>query len=177
MMHIEEFCETVGAIVSNNPVADVPRRIAAHLPALLANRALLRPDQMTLPAEGYGRHEIFLCPGDMFSIIAAVWPAGYMSPIHDHMTWCTFGVFEGEIQETRFRRQADESSCKDAVATAQERWGVGDVAHLPVGSGDIHCMYNPGDRPAVSLHVYGGNSAKLGPNVVNIYRETARAFT
>ena len=176
MMHIEDFCQTVGAIVSGHPVEDVPRRIAAHLPELLANRELLRPDQKALPAEGYGRHDVFLCPNDLFSIVAAVWPAGYTSPIHDHKTWCTFGVFEGAIQETGFRRLSEDPSCADAVATAQNRWEVGDVAHLPVGGGDIHCMYNPGDRPAVSIHVYGGNSVKLGPNLVRIYQETARAF-
>lgn len=175
-MHIEDFCETVGAIVANHPEAEVPGRIAKHLPGLLANRDLLRPDQKTLPAEGYGRHEVFLCPNDKFSIIAAVWPAGYASPIHDHMTWCTFGVFEGVIQETRFAPETGVAGCERATVTQQQRWGVGDVAHLPVGGGDIHCMFNPGDRPAVSIHVYGGNSAKLGPNVVNIYKDTARAL-
>ena len=176
VMHIEDFCAAVGAIVGNHPECDVPARIAARLPELLADSKLLRPDQKTLPAEGYGRHEVFLCPSDTFSIIAAVWPPGYASPIHDHMTWCAFGVFEGIVQETRFRPAAADAACTDAVAVAVNRWLPGQAGSLPVGGGDIHCMYNPGERPAVSVHVYGGNSAKLGPNVVKIYRETARAL-
>ncbi len=175
-MHIEDFCSIVGAIVANHPEDEVPGRIARRLPELLADADLLRPDQKTLPAEGYGRHEVFLCPSDRFSIIAAVWPPGYASPIHDHMTWCAFGVFEGVVQETRFRPLSAESACTDAMAVATNSWGVGQAASLPVGGGDIHCMYNPGERPAVSIHVYGGNSAKLGPNVVKIYRETARTL-
>ena len=52
----------------------------------------------------------------------------------------------------------------------------GAVVHLPVGGGDIHSMHNPTDKDAVSVHVYGGNSVKLGPNVVKVYQETAAAI-
>ena len=34
---------------------------------------------------------------------------------------------------------------------------------------NIHCMHNPGSSPAISIHVYGGNSTKLGANVDKIY--------
>jgi len=36
-------------------------------------------------------------------------------------------------------------------------------------------MHNPTDCAAVSVHVYGGNSVKLGPNVVKVYQESATA--
>ena len=54
-------------------------------------------------------------------------------------------------------------------------WSDRTGRHLPVGGGDIHCMHNPTDRAAVSVHVYGGNSAKLGPNVVKVYQEATTA--
>ena len=37
-------------------------------------------------------------------------------------------------------------------------------------------MHNPTDKAAISVHVYGGNSAKLGPNVVKVYQEIAAAI-
>jgi predicted metal-dependent enzyme (double-stranded beta helix superfamily) len=175
MIQLHDFCGKVGDLLSRCPESEAPARVAELLPGLLENRDLLRDDQKTAPATGYGRHDVFLCPNDRFSVIAAVWPAGFASPIHDHMTWCTFGVFEGVIEETRFEPLSGNQDGGDAVPVMKNRWGVGDVAHLPVGGGDIHGMYNPTGRPAISIHVYGGNSQKLGANVVNIYREAEAA--
>ena len=105
-----------------------------------------------------------------------MWPAGIVSPIHDHKTWCAFGVFEGVIRETRYDHCPDEEDYLNAVPVETKNWVSGDVVHLPVGGGDIHCMHNPTDRAAVSIHVYGGNSAKIGPNVLNVYEETRAAI-
>jgi 3-mercaptopropionate dioxygenase len=175
-MDLKNFCKTVGRLVADNPVDQVPGLIAEYLPEILIDRTLLGPEHKALPPEGYGRHDVFLCPNDDFSIIAAVWPAGIVSPIHDHQTWCTFGVFEGVIQETRYRAASDDPRCLEAVAVETVNHLAGDVAHLPVGGGDIHCMHNPTDHAAVSVHIYGGNSVKLGPNVVKVYQEVAAAF-
>ena len=171
-MEMKTFCRTVSKLVSENPIEAVPELISGHLPKILKVRELLTDEQKALPSNGYGRHDVFLCPRDDFSIIAAVWPAGIISPIHDHKTWCTFGVFEGVIQETRYQLNPKNPDSLDVVLTETVDWVAGDVAHLPVGIGDIHCMHNPTDRKAVSVHVYGGNSQKLGPNVVKIYQET-----
>lgn len=175
-MTLNSFCKTVGRLVADNPMEQVPGLIAEYLPEILGGRDLLTAAQKSLPPEGYGRHDVFLCPNDDFSIIAAVWPAGIVSPIHDHKTWCTFGVYEGVIQETRYQPASDDPSCLSAVPVEEYEHVAGDVAHLPVGGGDIHCMHNPTDRTAVSVHVYGGNSVKLGPNVVKVYQETAAAI-
>lgn len=175
-MELNQFCKTVGRLVADNPVHEVPGLIAEYLPEILADRDLLAAEHKVCPPEGYGRHDVFLCPNDDFSIIAAVWPAGIVSPIHDHKTWCTFGVFEGVIEETRYRAASDDPSCTDAIPVETIEHLPGAVAHLPVGGGDIHCMHNPTDKAAVSVHVYGGNSVKLGPNVVTVYQETAPAI-
>ena len=177
-MELNTFCKTVGRLVADNPNEEVPGLIAGFLPEILADRDLLTAEHKSLPPEGYGRHDVFLCPNDDFSIIAAVWPAGIVSPIHDHKTWCTFGVFEGVIQETRYRAASNDQMCLDAIPVETIDHMPGDVAHLPVPAlgNDIHCMHNPTDRAAVSVHVYGGNSVKLGPNVVKVYQETAAAI-
>ena len=174
-MELQTFCKSVGRMIADHPVEAVPGLVAGILPEILRDRGLLSADQKALPPTGYGRHDVFICPDDAFSVIAAVWPAGYVSPIHDHQTWCAFGVFEGVIEETRYRCRSGREDCLDAIPAKTQTWVAGDIAHLPVGGGDIHCMRNPTDRAAVSVHVYGGNSVKLGPNVVNIYRDVNAA--
>ena len=169
---IPEFLKTVSALLSTFPLSEVPSLIADYLPVLMACPDLLTPEQRSLNGKDYEKHEVFLCPNDEFSVLSVVWPAGIYSPIHDHKTWCTFGVFDGVIQETRYRADPINPGGLDVIRTEKVERITGDVAHLPVGGGDIHCMHNPTDRAAVSVHVYGGNSVKIGPNVVNVYQET-----
>ena len=156
------FCCQIGETIDAAPDAKVLSGIAALLPPLLAMPNLLTLEKRVLPSHGYVRHNLFICPSEAFSVLSVVWPAGIVSPIHDHKTWCAFGVYEGVIRETRYTQSgAVEVSASDLL--------VGDVAHLPVDVPDIHCMYNPTDEPAISIHVYGGDADQLGPNVKNIY--------
>ncbi|NKB22072.1 MAG: hypothetical protein GKS01_16410 [Alphaproteobacteria bacterium] len=166
---IPAFCKTVGNLLATLPLEEVPAAIAEHLPVLLSCPDLLTPEQQSLSGDDYEKHEVFLCPHDEFSVLAVVWPAGIHSPIHDHQTWCTFGVLSGEIQETIYEAADGAPDCRDACASSSTHHVAGSVAHMPVNASNIHCMHNPGTTPAVSIHIYGGNAAKLGANVDKIY--------
>jgi len=161
-----EFCRGVGRIVQGSPKKETPAGVAALLSQLLAEPGLLTDAQRAPPVDGYGRHKIFFCPEDRFSVLAMVWPSGVSTPVHDHLTWCAFGIYEGMVEETRFR---PSSSGATAVAVAHACHRAGDVAHLPLDTPDIHRIHNPTAAPAVSVHVYGGNFEKLGPNLGRIY--------
>ena len=170
---IPAFCKTVSELLATLPLEEVPAQIAEHLPSLLSCSDLLTPEQQSPSGEDYEKHEVFLCPHDDFSVLAVVWPAGIHSPIHDHQTWCSFGVLTGEIQETIYSATDATPDCCEAGAVSSTHHIAGSVAHLPANASNIHCMHNPGTTPAISIHVYGGNSAKLGANVDKIY--TVRA--
>jgi predicted metal-dependent enzyme (double-stranded beta helix superfamily) len=170
---ISAFCKSVSDLLATLPLEEVPGRIAEQLPSLLSCPDLLTPEQRSLNGEDYEKHEVFLCPHDDFSVLAVVWPAGIHSPIHDHQTWCTFGVLAGEIQETIYEAVDATLDCREARALRSTHHIAGSVAHMPVNASNIHCMHNPGTTPAISIHIYGGNSAKLGANVDKIY--TVRA--
>ncbi len=157
-----DFCRRVEEIIAAAPEAEIPSRIAAVLPSLLTTPDLLTTEQRTVPSHGYARHHLFICPSEAFTVLSVVWPAGIVSPIHDHKTWCAFGVYEGVIRETRYVQSAA------AVISTTDLF-AGHVAHLPVDAPDIHCMQNPSGDPAISIHVYAGDAVKLGPNVKNIY--------
>jgi predicted metal-dependent enzyme (double-stranded beta helix superfamily) len=166
---LAEFCHRVGDLASGPAKPALPARVAALLPALLANRDLLSPAQRALPPKGYGRHDIFVCPNQAFSILAAVWPPGILTPIHDHRSWCAFGVYEGTMREIRYApvdAEADDC-CATPIETVE--CPAGAARFLPMDRPDIHAMHNPTDRVAISIHVYGEDSSALGPNVAKVY--------
>lgn len=163
---LDAFCRQVGDVVATAPEAEIAACIATLLAPLLATPDLLTPEQRAVPPHGYGRHRVFICPDGAFSILAAVWPAGIVSPIHDHMTWCALGVYQGVIRETRYV-PAGEDAVARPVAVNDLLSGA--VAHLPHDAPDIHSMHNPGEAPAISIHVYAGDADKLGPNLKKIY--------
>ena len=168
-MTLNEFCRKAGDIAAGAHPAEVPPRIADCLAGLLANDALLTPAHRKAPASGYGRNIVFVCPTGLFSVLAVVWPAGIATPVHDHKTWCAFGVYDGEVVETRYDPADDGPCCDRAVAAARGAYGAGAVAHLPV-TGNIHRVQNLTLRTAITIHIYGGDSRRLGPNVARVYK-------
>jgi predicted metal-dependent enzyme (double-stranded beta helix superfamily) len=76
-------------------VADELRR---HLPTpdvLTAVQRLGSPDE-------YQGHTLYVEPDGSFSIVGLVWRAGQLTRIHDHLTWCVFGVIQGVEHEELF---------------------------------------------------------------------------
>jgi len=97
-----------------------------------------------------------------FSVKALVWQPGQLTPIHDHVAWCAFGVMQGVEYETLYRDHGDHLTEIGRVANE-----VGAVSGF-APPGDIHRVHNTGDVTAISLHVYG---ADLGADGVSIRRE------
>ena len=99
-----------------------------------------------------------------------VWAPGCDSPIHDHREWCVFGVLSGCLRETRYVPAGETEDGPLARPTRTLTHRAGAVTHLPVVAPSIHRISNPGRDPVLSLHVYGGDCRKQGPNVDRIYR-------
>jgi predicted metal-dependent enzyme (double-stranded beta helix superfamily) len=166
---LEDFCRSVGSVVSSTALSDIPRQVAGLLPDLLALPDILSDAQRQAPPDGYGRNCVFICPQDMFSVLAMIWPAGVSTPIHDHRDWCSLGVYQGVIEETYYHPLDDTPDCTRAVPQKMVRHQPGSVAHVPVVGPNIHKIHNPTDEVAISIHVYGGNCETLGPNLDKIY--------
>lgn len=79
-----------------------------------------------------------------------VWPAGIRIPPHDHHMWAVVGVYRGTEHNQLY---VDDPT--GLVATGSRLLEEGDV--LVLGEHAIHAMTNPGSRPCVALHVYGGD--------------------
>ncbi|MBI77501.1 MAG: hypothetical protein CMM53_06950 [Rhodospirillaceae bacterium] len=165
---ISDFCKSVGDLATNYSSAIIASKVPRLLTPLLVDNDFLLPEQRLLKGDDYEKYEIFLCPNDLFSVLAIVWPAGIYSPIHDHQTWCAFGVLEGEIEESKYALVNSQNNLCKANLTESVCHQKGAVTYMS-SERNIHRIHNPGKDPAISIHVYGGNYKKIGANVDQIY--------
>ena len=93
-----------------------------------------------------------------FSLQVFVWPPGTQTMIHDHSSWGVYCCAEGSVLEERYERLDDGSRLDHARLKKvwELMWSREDGASsvLP-HDGGIHRVGNPGDRVAISVHLYG----------------------
>lgn len=93
-----------------------------------------------------------------------VWPPGSETKIHDHSTWGGFRCTVGCVLEERYERldkcsQHNHAHLKKAW---QKTWSTEDeVSTVLPYEGGIHRVGNPGESPAISLHIYGPRIAEI----------------
>jgi 3-mercaptopropionate dioxygenase len=142
----------------------------AELVAAELRRHLPGPDMLT-PAERAGSPDDYVChtlhvePDCSFSVNALVWRPGQITPIHDHVTWCVFGVIQG-VEYEELYRVSDDGSYLEEVGRNHNN--LGEVSGF-APPGDIHRVRNFGDDVAISLHVYGADITRLGSSVRRVY--------
>ena len=80
--------------------------------------------------------------------------------IHDHLTWCVFGVIQGIEHEELFDAELNLLGESDNH--------TGDVSGF-APPGDIHRVHNTADSTAISIHIYGTDVARIGSSVRRTY--------
>jgi 3-mercaptopropionate dioxygenase len=145
-------------------VAAVLRR---HLPSL----DVLTAEQRLGDPERYRSHLLHGEPDGTFSIVALVWRPGQVTPIHDHVTWCVFGVVRGIESEELFTLD-EEHGCLIPAGTSTNDAGKVSGFAPP---GDIHRVHNAGDETAISIHVYGTDVSRIGSSVRRYYDVPVRS--
>jgi 3-mercaptopropionate dioxygenase len=68
------------------------RLVADQLRAHLPGPDVLTPEQRLGTPDRAASHTLHVERDGSFSVIAVVWRPGQMTRIHDHTTWCVFGV-------------------------------------------------------------------------------------
>jgi predicted metal-dependent enzyme (double-stranded beta helix superfamily) len=139
-------------------VADELRR---HLPT----PEILTPKQRAGDPERFRTHLLHAEPNGAFSIIALVWRPGQETRIHDHVTWCVFGVIEGVEHEELFTLDDERQVLVPAGVTAAPAGEVSGFAP----PGDIHRVRNVGSKTAISIHIYGTDVSRIGSSVRRDY--------
>ena len=139
----------------------VASELERHLPA----PSILTPDQRTGDPETYRSHVLYSEADGSFSIVALVWRPGQVTLIHDHVTWCVFGVIQGMEYEELFTLNR-EGECLVEAGYSVNR--TGDVSGF-APPGDIHRVRNAGGRTAISIHIYGTDVSRIGSSVRRDY--------
>lgn len=135
----------------------VATELRRHLPA---PGEVLSDEQRRGSPDGYRSHTLHVEPDGAFSIIALVWRPGQVTRIHDHLTWCVFGVIEGIEHEELFDADLNLLGESDNHA--------GDVSGF-APPGDIHRVHNTAETTAISIHVYGTDVTRTGSSVRRYY--------
>ena len=141
--------------------------VARHMQELLAVPGWLE-EQINLPAEGgFGRYDLhqdeeFGHPEGGFLLMCGVQPAGQEGFPHDHgTTWVVYGVYQGAIEQTKWRWSYPETDRTAPEIKPLESWvqEAGDIAFfLP---GEIHNTRNVDDDRSVVIRLEGQKLAGM----------------
>jgi 3-mercaptopropionate dioxygenase len=141
------------------------RHVAQALERHLPSPEVLTDEQRAGDTDGYRSYPLHIEPDGSFSVVALVWRPGQVTPIHDHVTWCVFGVVQGVEHEELFRLDEGRGVLIEAGTSTN---GTGDVSGF-APPGDIHRVRNAGDETAISIHVYGTDVSRIGSSVRRYY--------
>ena len=143
------------------------KEVARYLKPMLLVPGLVPEDKRTGSPDGYTQHVLHVEPDGAFSVVALVWLPGQATPVHDHVSWCTVGVYEGQETETLYRL-AGRKGHRQLVVSGTAVSGRGSVTAI-APPGDIHHVSNTGSTTAISLHVYGADIHLLGSSIRRNY--------
>jgi 3-mercaptopropionate dioxygenase len=159
--HLTDLADGVRAAVdAHADWSETAQLVAEQLRRHLPTADVLTPEQRLGSPDGYRSHTLHVEPDGSFSIIALVWRPGQLTRIHDHMTWCVFGVIQGVEHEELFDADLNVIGRSDNH--------VGDVDGF-APPGDIHRVHNTGDTTAISIHIYGTDVTRVGSSVRRFY--------
>jgi predicted metal-dependent enzyme (double-stranded beta helix superfamily) len=139
--------------------------VAEQLRLNLPGPEILTDAQRTGDPAGYLSHLLHAEPDGSFSVAAMVWLPGQVTPVHDHVTWCVFGVLQGAEHEELF---ALADGGRRLVRTGSAENTTGQVSGF-APPGDIHRVRNTGSGVTISLHVYGTDISRLGCSIRREY--------
>jgi predicted metal-dependent enzyme (double-stranded beta helix superfamily) len=139
--------------------------VASALERHLPSPGILTAEQRTGDPETYKSEVLHSEPDGSFSIVALVWLPGHVTPIHDHVTWCVFGVIQGMEWEEVFELGEAGGYLVEAGYRLNQ---TGDVSGF-APPGDIHRVRNAGDVTAISIHIYGTDVTRIGSSVRRHY--------
>src|SRR5919205_2590823 len=83
------------AIALRGDWSQTAQLVADQLRAHLPGPEVLTPEQRLGSPDRAAGQTLHVEPDGSFSITAVVWRPGQVTRIHDHTTWCVFGVIQG----------------------------------------------------------------------------------
>ena len=163
---LEDLVAGVRAAVSKHADwRETARLVAGELRRHLPSPDVLTAEQRVGDPDAHRSHQLYIEPDGAFSIVGLVWRPGQVTPIHDHVTWCVFGVIQGVEYEELFTLDERNECLVEAGTNAND---TGDISGF-APPGDIHRVRNSGDETAISIHIYGTDVSRIGSSVRRYY--------
>ena len=121
---------------------------------------MLTAEQRLGSPDDYCAHNLHVEPDGSFSIVALVWRPGQITRIHDHVTWCVFGVIQGVEHEELFDADLNLVGRSDEPRRRRQRLRAA-RRHPPRAQ---HRR-----QTAISIHVYGTDVTRIGSSARRYY--------
>jgi predicted metal-dependent enzyme (double-stranded beta helix superfamily) len=158
---------------------DICAGVAEALEKDLANSPDFLTPSFLEPVEvGYARRLLHRDPSGRFTAVAMVWGPDQETPLHDHGgLWCVECVYRGHIRVDSYEMTdwSGDGRCRFVPGT-RELAGCGE-AGLLIPPREHHVVANAGRRPAVTIHVYGGEMTECSifePVEDDLYRRVVK---
>ena len=146
MFSIESFVDQCREALQNGDPSDA---VAVVLRDALGDPKSVAAAVETWKAKGGGEYGAIYRARDLTILHASVTP-GFESPRHNHTMWAVIGVYEGQEDNTFYRR--GETGIEEVGRTAIR---AGDAQVLAPDV--IHRIANRASTPLKAIHVYGGD--------------------
>jgi 3-mercaptopropionate dioxygenase len=177
---LRQFIERLrGLLPAGREESEQVFRVKEHLVGLLETPGWLPHACRVSDPSCYARHLLYQDPDKGFVLVAMVWGPGQQTAIHDHAgVWCVEGVYEGQIQVTRFDPVGEVGETVRFAPGEVIRAGVGACGALipPV---EYHRIANDTAHTAITLHVYGRDLKVCNvfdPLGGDLYRKTPKTM-
>ena len=181
---LERFIADVQQVfVSTQDPRAQAQGVAQHMRELLAVPGWLEEKLQALPEGGYGRVDLHLDdkyghPEPGFLAMCSAQRPGQDNSPHDHgASWVVYGVYQGAIEQTRWRWVYPEHDWTSPELQPAERYvqGEGKVAFfLP---GEIHTTKNVHDGRSLVFRLEGQHLERVLRHRYNQQEHSARAFS
>src|SRR2546423_489479 len=111
---LSELLDGVRTVVAaRTSWSETAQLVADELRQHLPSPDVLTAEQRLGSPDGYRSHTLHVEPDGSFSIVGLVWRPRQVTRIHDHLTWCVFGVIQGIEHEHVFVAEPNLAGLSD----------------------------------------------------------------
>ena len=136
------------------------------------------PDHHSGMGGGIGQYALYRAEDGSLCLFSLVIPAGSETPVHDHLAWGLVGVYQGEQEETIYRRIDDGTAegHADLEVARTQHVREGEFYTLLPPRDDIHYVKTVSQADSVSIHLLANDTACVWRHRFTPEEKTVTAF-
>jgi predicted metal-dependent enzyme (double-stranded beta helix superfamily) len=159
------------AVRAREPEAIV-EQLRSGLCELISSGAEPLPAELTLCCDDhYARRLVHEDLERGYSIVAMTWGPRQGTSLHDHAgLWCVESVWQGSIEVQQYELLEQQGELYKFEKRGSIQAGIGSAGCL-IPPHEYHVIRNPAPRPAVSVHIYGGQMTRC-----NVYEANGNGW-